>query len=709
MSAPTTQSAPVFLEGDVSSLTSLDADEARHRISLQHFNHRPNCDVPLYIGVFFDGTNNNRERDEPERSHSNVARLFNAHLAVDAPTDSMRRQGHYRIYVPGVGTRFDAGEEWRESMEGKSMGKGAQARILFAVLEVVNAVHKAFTSDQPLLQPAQVTAKLRDYVRRVEEGIDNIHADNRVERESRKAWMQRLNDELFQALVRARRDRPRPDFPVIRVNVFGFSRGAAQARAFCYWLNDLLSQGALAGLPLQIGFVGLFDCVASVGLSDSVSRSVVGLRFIDGHFGWAKEILGELPAIARRTVHMVAGHEQRLNFPLTRVNGQNVTEIVFPGVHSDVGGGYTLGSQGRGVSEDELLSQIPLALMLRQARREDVPLMEWHYMGKDLRQDFALSPRLVERWNAYMGQADADWQLREGDAAPRFGESTDHAALVRQHRRLYLSWRRHHLHPRTMALLLQQLDVDEQDEEDIASYNRLLAGDLELLRARRTAVASRQYRLAGDGTGDTYPVWVTDELRAGSNYLPQRLTRQGSNRDDADIAWALAQFEGEGVRGQGHFALLSHHVHDSLAGFYLIGYLSNEDKAEKLLAIVRKGRQNGGLGARDLEPYQRSVYDRYEEEKMSDEALRVSIDNRLERESRLGKNATTLQEENFEKEAYRKDSVFSPEESRRCAAVFPKQTDQHASTMADGIENIVRLVTRTRREGGGYLLPRATF
>ncbi len=198
-------------------------------------------------------------------------------------------------------------------------------------------------------------------------------------------------------------------------------------------------------------------------------------------------------------------------------------------------------------------------------------------------------------------------------------------------------------------------------------------------------------------------------LRAGSNDLPQRLTRQGSSRDDADIAWALAQFEGEGVRGEGHFALLSHHVHDSLAGFYLIGLMTNEDKAEKLLAIVRKGRSNGGLGARDLEPYQRSVYDRYEERRAIDPELDAIIDGRLEAERQLGTTTKYRKERIDEKEKYIKDSVFAPDEQKKAAAIFPKQVDSQASTMADGIENIVRLVTRTRREGGGYLLPRAVF
>lgn len=94
---------------------------------------------------------------------------------------------------------------------------------------------------------------------------------------------------------------------------------------------------------------------------------------------------------------------------------------------------------------------------------------------------------------------------------------------------------------------------------------------------------------------------------------------------------------------------------------------------------------------------------------MSDEVLRDAIEERLKNEKLIGKGATTWQDGNQAKEKYQKDSVFTPDESRRCAAVFPKQTDAHASTMADGIENLVRLVTRTRREGGGYLLPRATF
>ncbi|MGK5056926.1 hypothetical protein ACQ4WY_08270 [Janthinobacterium sp. LB2P49] len=38
----------------------------------------PPCDVNLFFGFFFDGTNNNMEWDVPFHSHSNVARLYRA-------------------------------------------------------------------------------------------------------------------------------------------------------------------------------------------------------------------------------------------------------------------------------------------------------------------------------------------------------------------------------------------------------------------------------------------------------------------------------------------------------------------------------------------------------------------------------------------------------------------------------------------------------
>ena len=49
------------------------------------------CDEVVHIGLFFDGTGNNKETDEPHNSQSNVARLYEAYKENgnnrDDPTD----------------------------------------------------------------------------------------------------------------------------------------------------------------------------------------------------------------------------------------------------------------------------------------------------------------------------------------------------------------------------------------------------------------------------------------------------------------------------------------------------------------------------------------------------------------------------------------------------------------------------------------------
>jgi hypothetical protein len=52
------------------------------------------------------------------------------------------------------------------------------------------------------------------------------------------------------------------------IDVFGFSRGAAAARAFVNQLHRIgrLSPGAFGGIALRVRFIGLFDTVGSIGL-----------------------------------------------------------------------------------------------------------------------------------------------------------------------------------------------------------------------------------------------------------------------------------------------------------------------------------------------------------------------------------------------------------------------------------------------------------
>jgi uncharacterized protein (DUF2235 family) len=133
------------------------------------------------------------------------------------------------------------------------------------------------------------------------------------------------------------------------IDVIGFSRGAAIALEFCN-----LVDAAMQAPPIR--FVGLWDTVASFGLPGN--RINVGHKLT-------------LPDNVANCFHAMALDERRGNFPLTRVvpckGGQpaagRVEEVWFRGVHSDVGGGRSIG-----------LSSIALVWMLRRAQRYGLPI-----------------------------------------------------------------------------------------------------------------------------------------------------------------------------------------------------------------------------------------------------------------------------------------------------------------------------------------------
>jgi hypothetical protein len=151
MSAPI-QSAPLHISDNAENEMLMTAAECRavQGMDGQPAKNAPPCQKFVTIGLFFDGTNNNMIRDEPLQSHTNVVKLYKAHKYVDGE-GVLQAPGHYRIYVPGLGTRFPENREWRETADGKAFGKGGQARILFGLLEVYNAVHRAFMEEARMM------------------------------------------------------------------------------------------------------------------------------------------------------------------------------------------------------------------------------------------------------------------------------------------------------------------------------------------------------------------------------------------------------------------------------------------------------------------------------------------------------------------------------------------------------------------------------
>ncbi|MDE0129659.1 MAG: DUF2235 domain-containing protein [Gammaproteobacteria bacterium] len=114
-----------------------------------------------------------------------------------------------------------------------------------------------------------------------------------------------------------------------RVAVFGFSRGAALARKF---VAMILSEDS----DREVAFLGVFDTVAAMdGMHRKGEKISTDVVFENGtlHEG------------VKRAVHIVSLDEDRVTFTPTLINKDDsspdrILEVWFPGVHSDIGGGY---------------------------------------------------------------------------------------------------------------------------------------------------------------------------------------------------------------------------------------------------------------------------------------------------------------------------------------------------------------------------------
>ncbi|MBF8448624.1 MULTISPECIES: T6SS phospholipase effector Tle1-like catalytic domain-containing protein [Aeromonas] len=132
----------------------------------------------------------------------------------------------------------------------------------------------------------------------------------------------------------------------INFDVFGFSRGASAARQFVNMLdqqaNHLLADaiGNENAIKLKASFdwASREDCrIKFVGLFDTVCTAMFNKRNVT-----------LAPDCAERVVHLIAADEWRYFFALTRISNDiagakiapNFTEVIIPGSHSDVGGGY---------------------------------------------------------------------------------------------------------------------------------------------------------------------------------------------------------------------------------------------------------------------------------------------------------------------------------------------------------------------------------
>lgn len=370
------------------------------------------CRQKLWFSFFFDGTGNNLEADFALRKQSNIAKLYRAHRITEVET------GIYSIYIPGIGTYFPEIGDPGGEVSSIAFGARGDDRINFALAEF----------DQYLKKPI------------------------------------------------ARAAAPSNAIQEINIAVFGFSRGAALARAFfnrlmgtrCSFTRGawLLKNGSW---PVNFRFMGLFDTVASVGnplsrnntdyynpiisdlramlkerIEDFPNTQPIKLAFskgglpgadpapgmYDGHCWWANNI--HIHPSVEEVRHFVAAHEMRNSFPLESISdfrGRRVKmpahfyEIIYPGAHSDVGGGYASREGGKSLSAQDHLSLIPLRHMYNFAVRRGVPMLNETQLKEE---DFQVGAELCETYNMYMRAVGKSASLGEG---------------FNKHMKMFLSWR----------------------------------------------------------------------------------------------------------------------------------------------------------------------------------------------------------------------------------------------------------------------------
>jgi hypothetical protein len=151
---------------------------------------------------------------------------------------------------------------------------------------------------------------------------------------------------------------------------------------------------------------------------------------------WADDL--HIPEMVEDCLHMVAAHEIRNSFPLDSVlqgarYPRSCREMVYPGAHSDVGGGYRQGEGARSPVPGSLLSLVALRTMRAEAIRAGVPLLE-RMPSENLKSDFAEDPAskaafetLNRRFKLYMNAA--------GGGGKPLGD------MMLSHMRLYYQWR----------------------------------------------------------------------------------------------------------------------------------------------------------------------------------------------------------------------------------------------------------------------------
>jgi hypothetical protein len=544
------------------------------------------CNTALFFGLFFDGTKNNYELNEATQSQSNVARLYDAFpgnsvrgvlpTTSDWTVKASDYKHFFRVYAPGVASQFKEVNNAGAGTSGAVAGVGGEERIIWMLIQTINNVHRYFMKDAPLVTPEEakkLVGKItlnRDalYEMRPVKYLEGFSRKGNEKSEQPRIEFEKILKRLHKAVrlhwVDQKTGLPAKKDPgivtEIRVSVFGFSRGATQARAFANWFKALCALDAslcsaasdqtLGGFPVSFDFLGLFDTVASVGLGNTLGNSLVGHAF-DGHAWWADtEKSLRIPPGIGKCVHLIAAHEIRRSFPVDSiaVGGSlppGCEEIVFPGVHSDVGCGYAPTEQGKGTDPDgaDMLARIPLITMYKAAKLAGVPL-HLENAPVNVQNKFKVAPSVIAGLKAYLDNCKV-----------KTGTLTD---IMREQGKLHILWHRNRLPNASTPI------------EATASFKRATNFDKNDLQSAHLEMLE-EVRL--------FEAWRKEK---GRNFKPSR--QEPGFEDEHENEWEeiCTWWDKEKAAPEAVLNFFDEFVHDSRAWFKLGGPDNEKDLRDEL-------------------------------------------------------------------------------------------------------------------------------
>ncbi|MBE8596631.1 T6SS phospholipase effector Tle1-like catalytic domain-containing protein [Xenorhabdus sp. BG5] len=270
--------------------------------------------ITLTIGVFFDGTGNNTENINerllcvPEATNTSQQSMSCSFNQFGLPGDTSRIS--YDSYYTNVHLLYQIHKQ------GRIDDNSHQIKVY---IEGIGT--QAGKSDSVVGYGLGI-------------GETGVHAKTEMA-------IQKIKTELTESLKSIQ-----GNIKCLQFDLIGFSRGAAAARHFA---NRVFNRDPVLAQALSDGFnqrnylnkstyptgknrfLGIFDTVAAIGtLSNGLNPHTADTGDVDIR----------LPAgIAEHIFHITAANECRYNFSLNSIK-PDYPELIFPGAHSDIGGGY---------------------------------------------------------------------------------------------------------------------------------------------------------------------------------------------------------------------------------------------------------------------------------------------------------------------------------------------------------------------------------